>query len=121
MIRRTITILSLATMVTACATSSETPNNFTAERTVFSSPYVAPELAQGQVGPGADQPYFLVRTKRGIIAYDHQGNRVELRRREERLLERQAQALEDRDRLPRPIEPDAPPVALPEADAAAPR
>lgn len=111
MICRTIVALSTLTALGACATSRETPNNFTAERTSLGSPYVAPVLARGQIGSESGLPYMLVRTGRGVIAYDHKGNRVDLSRQERRVLERQLGEQDARDRLPPPADPPAPPTA----------
>ena len=136
MVRKFAVLSAACLALGACATSSETPNNFAAERGIFSSPYVAPELSRRAVGPGALDEHGrrrrwdddLLYPGGGEFAYDREGNRVRLSRRELRELREvyfadQAQAVQDEriaefnaqqasapPALP-PPQPSAPPVA----------
>ena len=129
-------LIGLSLGLGACATNTDTPNNFAAERTVFGNPYVAPELDRRLVGPYSpddDDERGNRRWRDGLlypgagdIAYDQEGNRVQLSRRDQRELQKryfanQAQAVQDAriaefnaqqaELPPPPPQPSAPPVA----------
>ncbi|AWW74310.1 hypothetical protein CD351_07705 [Erythrobacter sp. KY5] len=136
MVRNVAILSAVGLALGACATSSDTPNNFAAERGIFGSPYVAPELNRRAEGPGALDEIRrwrrwdddLLYPGGGEFAYDREGNRVRLSRRELRELRElyfadQAQAVQDEridefnamqaraPNAPPPPKPSAPPVA----------
>ena len=99
----------------ACATS-ETVNNFTAERTVFANPYVAPEIDASGIGAGRGG---LCYPGAGRYAFDQEGNRVELSRAERRTFRERAALIREQAELNELVaefkarpEPSAPPIAL---------
>ncbi|EAQ29630.1 chorismate mutase [Erythrobacter sp. NAP1] len=135
MVRNFVLLTAASLVLGACATSSDTPNNFAAERGIFTSPYAAPEIDRRAVGPGVLDEHGrwrrwdddLLYPGGGEFAYDREGNRVRLSRRELRELcevyfANQAQAVQD-ERIaefnaqqasaspaPPPPQPSAPPV-----------
>jgi hypothetical protein len=116
---------SLCSLAAACAT----PDRFaglSAERGVFASPYVAPEISQQGIGPEPEgvhpsrRPYLdgLYYPGRGRHALDRRGNVVRLSRNERRLLQERHERLRQRaEELERASEGGAgsapPPMALP--------
>ncbi|MEM7779787.1 MAG: hypothetical protein AAF697_05260 [Pseudomonadota bacterium] len=103
MFRISASVIAGSLILSGCAVSQETQNNFGGHRSVFHNPYVAPELAQGDVGPetgdpikDARQPYLdgLFYPGRGEYAYDREGNRIRLSRASRRELRRRQDALE---------------------------
>ena len=97
MLKRSSLALLAALPLGACATS-ETPNNFTAERSIFASPYVEPVIA----GRTSDGGVFYPGA--GRYAYDRAGNRIRLRGDERRDARRQADAIEEQARLNQRVE-----------------
>lgn len=101
--------------VGACATP-ETVNNFTAERSVFANPYVAPEI-DGHTGDGG-----LIYPGRGRFAFDQDGNRVELSRAERRTFRERTALIQEQAELNQLVAefnarqaemPPPPPIQLP--------
>ncbi len=135
LIYRVFGIAALSAL-SGCAVS-ETPNPFTAQRTVFYNPYEAPELQNGPVGPDQcadcltrDGRWLegLVYPGRGRYAFDKAGNRVRLTQDDRRELRRRFNLIQDQIEINRrvaefsamqaafpdvpPPVPTAPPTAL---------
>jgi hypothetical protein len=124
---RSALVASLCSLAAACAS----PDRFaalSAERGVFASPYVAPELASRQgIGPEPEgvhpsrQPYLdtLIYPGRGPRALDRRGNVVLLSRNERRLLAERHERLRERaeqvERARRETEAPPPAAAIPAA------
>jgi len=101
---RMIALAAAAASLGGCA-SREPFAALAAERGVFASPYVAPELASRQgIGPEPEgvhpsrQPYLdaLYYLERGRHALDRRGNVVRLSRNERRLLQERHERLRQR-------------------------
>ena len=114
---RLILTAGVCLAVSACATS-ETVNNFTAERSVFANPYVAPEIAGRTDAAGLFYP------GRGRFALDQDGNRVELSRAERRTFRERAELIREQAELNELVaefnarpQPTAPPIAPANPDA----
>lgn len=121
---RSAILASLCSLAAACAT----PDHFaglSAERGVFASPYVAPEISQQGIGPEpegvnpARRPYLdsLTYVGRGH-AVDRNGRVIRLSRNDRRLLRERSERLRQRaEELERTSEGGAgsapPPMALP--------
>ncbi|WP_298302543.1 hypothetical protein [uncultured Erythrobacter sp.] len=95
-IARLSVFLAGGLLLTGCAASVDSE-----ERTVFYNPYAPPELANGPVGPeycdgcsGEEWLPGLVYPGEGNIAYDREGKRVPLSRRERFILQERAERIE---------------------------
>jgi hypothetical protein len=122
---RTVFVVALASLASACAS----PDPFAAlgaERGVFSSPYVAPEISRQGIGPEPEgalawrRPYLdtLRYPGRGRVALDRNGNLVRLSRHDARILRERTDALRRRaEEIERAREGGGasppPPMALP--------
>ena len=108
----------IAQVALDASVAPETVNNFTAERSVFANPYVAPEIAGRTDAAGLFYP------GRGRFALDQDGNRVELSRAERRTIRERAELIREQAELNELVaefnarpQPTAPPLAPANPDA----
>ena len=99
---RAAVIASLAAGIGACASTSADPfAALKAERGIFASPYVAPEVSKGPVGPEPEgalrfrRPWLegLHYPGRGRVALDRNGNLVRLSRADANILRQRQEAV----------------------------
>ena len=101
-LRRAAMIASLAAGLGACASTSTDPfAALKAERGIFASPYIAPEMRKGPVGPEPEgalrfrRPWLegLHYPGRGRVALDRNGNLVRLSRADANILRQRHEAV----------------------------
>jgi hypothetical protein len=121
---RIIAVPALAASLGACA-STDPFAGLAAERGVFASPYVAPQMASKQgIGPEPEgvlpgrRPYLdtLIYPGRGRHALDRRGNIIRLSRHDRQLLQQRHERLRQRaEQLERARESPPPAALIPPA------
>lgn len=120
MIPPRVSIILVAALLGGCATA----DSLEGQRTVFSNPYVAPEVDRRGIGPQCDVEFGrdatclggpLIYPGRGRAAGLGNGESVRLTRAQARLVRQRAEALEARSNTPSPPPPPPPAPVLPTA------